>query len=194
MAGNIPGWTSESLTNALYQSRYLSNEGRLFFDSADPLLPGLAVQTREEQVDGKTQRVGVENVYEYDPAGIGSCTDSSGGGCVALLSSGTSAKESAFLEATPSGNDVFFLTAAQLSPQDTDDAFDIYDARVCTPSSPCLAPPPGSPAPCASSEECGVASSSGQAPIGSSGSATFSGPGNLAPPVAKQEVKGVTRA
>ena len=36
------------------------------------------------------------------------------GGCVSLISSGTSDKESAFLEATPSGNDVFFLTAAQL--------------------------------------------------------------------------------
>ena len=35
LAGSIPGWTSESLSNALYQSRYLSNEGRLFFDSAD---------------------------------------------------------------------------------------------------------------------------------------------------------------
>ncbi len=42
LAGSIPGWTSESLSNALYQSRYLSNEGRLFFDSADPLVPGIA--------------------------------------------------------------------------------------------------------------------------------------------------------
>ncbi len=76
--------------------------------------------------------MGVENAYEYEPAGIGGCASTATGGCVGLISSGSSQKESAFLEATPSGNDVFFLTAAQLSPQDTDDAFDIYDARVCT--------------------------------------------------------------
>ena len=55
----------------------------------------------------------MENVYEYEPAGVGSC-ESPTGGCVALLSSGSSPNESAFLEATPSGDDVFFLTAAQL--------------------------------------------------------------------------------
>jgi DNA-binding beta-propeller fold protein YncE len=189
LAGSIPGWTSESLTNALYQSRYLSNEGRLFFDGADPLVPGIAAPTREEQVNGHTQRVGVENVYEYEPAGLGSCTGGSAGGCVALISSGTSARESAFMEATPSGNDVFFLTAAQLSPQDTDDAFDIYDARVCTSESPCLTPPPGSPPSCASVEECHPASSSGQVVIGASGSATFSGPASIVQPPARQETK-----
>ena len=75
--------------------------------------------------------MGVENVYEYEPAGVGGCGGSSGG-CVALISSGTSHKESAFLEATPSGNDVFFLTAAQLAPAGHRRRFDIYDARECT--------------------------------------------------------------
>ena len=41
-----------------------------------------------------------ENVYEYEPSGVGSC-ESSSGGCVALLSSRDSNNESAFLEATP---------------------------------------------------------------------------------------------
>jgi DNA-binding beta-propeller fold protein YncE len=191
LAGSIPGWTSQSLTNALYQSRYLSDEGRLFFDSADPLVPGIAAPTRQEEVSaGKTQRVGVENAYEYEPVGLGSCTSGSTGGCVSLISSGTSQRESAFLEATPNGNDVFFLTAAQLSSQDTDDAFDIYDARVCTSESPCLTPPPGSAASCASIEECHpTSSSSGQAAIGASGSAAFSGAGNLVPAPPKQEVR-----
>ena len=81
---------------------------------------------------------------------------------MALISSGTSQKESAFLEATPSGDDVFFLTAAQLSPQDTDDAFDIYDARVCTSESPCLTPPPSARTSCGSVEECHLASSPAQ--------------------------------
>jgi DNA-binding beta-propeller fold protein YncE len=192
LAGNIPGWTAQSLVSALYQSRYLSNEGRLFFNSADALVP-LERPTRNETVEGVEQEVGNENVYEYEPAGVGSC-ESASGGCVALISSGTSPNESAFLEATPSGNDVFFLTAAQLLPQDTDTAFDIYDARVCTPSSPCLTPPSPVPEGCSEADACRPASPAQQAPLGASGSETFSGAGNLAPPPAKQEVKGLKTA
>ena len=67
---------------------------------------------------------------------------------MALLSSGSSEHESAFLEATPDGDDVFFLTAAQLLPQDTEGGFAVFDARVCTPQSPCLPARPGEAAPC----------------------------------------------
>ncbi len=59
LAGNIPGWTTKDLSNAIYQSRYLSNSGRLFFNSSDALVPA--------DVNGK------EDVYEYEPAGVGSC-------------------------------------------------------------------------------------------------------------------------
>ncbi len=172
IAGNVPGWTSQESGSALYQSRYLLDDGRLFFNSPDDLVP----QASNHK----------EDVYEYEPNGIGSCQSTSGG-CVSLLSSGSSSRESAFLETTPSGSDVFFLTAAQLLPQDTDTAFDIYDARVCTPQSPCLSPPAQEPGPCASTEGCRPASPAQQAPAGSSGTATFTGPGN-APP-AKGEVK-----
>ncbi len=88
-----------------YQPRYLSDSGRLFFDSPEALVP--------QDTDG------VENVYEYEPAGIGSCTGVSGtfdagvGGCVSLISSGTSSEESAFFDASVSGDDVFFLTTSQ---------------------------------------------------------------------------------
>jgi hypothetical protein len=165
LAGNIPGWTAQSLVSALFQSRYLSDSGRLFFNSPDHLVP--------QATNGK------ENVYEYEPSGVGSC-ESPSGGCVSLISSGSSGRESAFLEATQSGNDVFFLTASQLLPQDTDTAFDVYDARVCTPASPCLSPPQPSPAGCASAGTCRPASPSQKAPTGASGTATFSGSGNIA--------------
>ena len=188
LAANIPGWTASTTTKALFQSRYLTNEGRIFFDSADALVPQVSTPTREEQVGSVTQKVGVENVYEYEPAGVGDC-ESPTGGCVALISSGSSPHESAFLEASPSGDDVFFLTAAALLPQDTDTAFDIYDARVCTAQSPCLIPPASAPAGCESSESCRPASPPVRAPLTASGSATFSGPGNATPP--KQGVKAV---
>ncbi len=38
------------------------------------------------------------------------------GGCVGLISSGESTEESAFLDASENGDDVFFLTASQLAP------------------------------------------------------------------------------
>ena len=63
-------------------------------------------------------------------------------------------RESAFLEATPGGSNVFFLTDAQLLPQDTDTAFDIYDARECTALAPCLTPPTAEAAPCTETEAC----------------------------------------
>ena len=179
LAGSIPGWTSESLTSALLQSRYLSNEGRLLFDSADPLVPGITAPTRQEEINGAMRTVGVENVYEYEPSGLGTCDGPAG--CVSLISSGSSQQESAFLEATPSGDDVFFLTAAQLSPRDTDTEFDIYDARVCTPSSPCLPPPPASSHYCNAAEACRVATSSAPSAGEASGSAAFSGAGNITP-------------
>ncbi len=176
LAGNIPGWTAQTLQSALFQSRYLSNDGRLFFNSPDQLVPA----------DGNAKN----DAYEYEPSGVGNC-ESSTAGCVALISSGTSKKESAFLEATPDGGDVFFVTEGNLLSQDTDTAFDIYDARTCTESSPCLTTPAPAPAPCAESETCRPAAPRSEIPGAGGGSASFTGPGNQAasaPP--HREVKG----
>ncbi len=38
LAANIPTWTPQSYDNAVYQSRYLSDSGRLFFNSLDGLV------------------------------------------------------------------------------------------------------------------------------------------------------------
>ena len=161
----------------MFQSRYLSDEGRLFFNSPDDLVP--------QASNGK------EDVYEYEPSGLGSC-ESPSGGCVALISSGSSGKESAFLEATPSGNDVFFLTAAQLLPQDTDTAFDIYDARVCTEVSPCLTQPSAAQSGCTTAVSCRPAPAAQQAPIGAAGTATVTASGNIpALPQPKQSQQAV---
>jgi hypothetical protein len=177
LAGNIPGWTAENLVSALVQSRYLSNNGRLFFNSPDSLVAQAANHK--------------ENVYEYEPAGLGSCVSPTGG-CVSLLSSGSSSKESAFIEATPDGSNVFFATVSQLLPQDTDTAYDIYDARECTQASPCLTPSSPAQPGCSNADACRPASPSQQAPVEPSGTATLSGSGDMVQsPHAKQETKGV---
>ncbi len=178
LAADVPGWTASDNEHAIYQSRYLS-DGRIFFNSADSLAP--------QDTNGKM------DVYEWEMPGVGSCTESStqyssaDGGCVFLVSSGTSARESAFLDASTNGNDVFFLTAAPLSGRDEDTAFDLYDAAVCGQegSSACIdesAPPPPPP-PCNSEASCRPETGSG------GGSAT---PGTLSPAgsgnVPKQEV------
>ncbi len=171
LAASLPGWTGLSNHEALYQSRYLANDGRLFFNSADSLV--------KQDVNGK------EDVYEYEPGGVGSCgsggAENTEGGCVALISSGKSEQESAFLDASEDGNDVFFLTSAKLSQQDPDDAFDVYDARVCDgPGAQEECPPAASTpqSPCESEGECKGAVVSPPT-FGAPTSSTLSGSGNL---------------
>jgi len=185
LGGSIPGWTTLGHQDAPYQSRYLSSKGRLFFDSADALVP-LKVPFRKETVEGVEQNVGVENVYEYEPNGVGSCNQP--GGCVGLISSGESEHESAFLDASESGNDVFFLTAQPLVSSDIDANFDIYDAHVCEAASPCIEPPPPPHKACEASEQCQGSQASYEVgePPPPSGTSIFSGPGNLVLP--KHEV------
>ena len=162
LAGSIPGWTPLEPNSAPYQSRYLSDSGRLFFNGADALVP--------QDTNGK------EDVYQYEPAGLGSCEQTAG--CVALSHRGIAKHESAFLDASASGDDVFFVTAGQLVATDRDNSFDVYDARVCTESSPCLKPPPPPPAPCGSEASCrppAPAAQGSERPR----APTFSGPGNV---------------
>jgi hypothetical protein len=87
LAGSVPGWDyniTNASTSALHQPRYLSDSGRLFFDSPDQLVP--------QATNAK------EDVYEYEPEGVGSCGYSSG--CIGLISSGSSIQESTFLDAS----------------------------------------------------------------------------------------------
>ncbi len=150
LAGSIPGWTLYGYDPPMteHQSRYLSNNGRLFFDGADALVAQDQAPTRQETVNSKTLDVGVENVYEYEPDDIGSCQQASG--CVALISSGTSERESAFLDASEYGGDVFFSTAAKLVAQDSEPGHEVYAAAECgTGEAPrCLTEKPPPPEEC----------------------------------------------
>jgi hypothetical protein len=194
LAADIPGWTPSALNDggggsdeAVYQSRYLSDSGRLFFNSHDALVP--------QDVNGTW------DVYEYEPPGVGDCTTSSAtfgersGGCVGLISSGTSAEESVFLEASEDGGDVFFRTAAQLAPQDRDTAMDVYDAHECTEQAPCPAAVT-TPPPCTTGDACKPAPTPQPTLYGAPSSETFSGAGNITPSTSPAAVtpKSSTRA
>jgi hypothetical protein len=166
---NPGGWETET-----YQQRYLLGDGRLFFESEDAVLPQATN--------------GLMNVYEYEPDGVGSCATA--GGCVYLISSGTGAGQSKFVDASASGEDVFFTTYDQLVPQDGDEAADLYDARVgggfSTPAPPAC-----------SGEACKPSATPAPSIYGAPPSATFFGSGNLAAtapaPVTSVKKKSVTK-
>jgi len=99
----------------LHQSRYLTDAGRLYFDGTDRLVIG--------DSNGK-----VEDVYQYEPAGVGDCTRPDH--CVSLISSGRGRSDSNFLTMDEGGENVFFTTRDQLVRADKDELFDLYDARV----------------------------------------------------------------
>jgi hypothetical protein len=96
--------------------------GRVFFETSDPLLP---------QDTNKRQ-----DVYEWEAPATGSCSTSAptysvqSGGCLYLISTGTSTANSYFADADVSGENVFFFTESPLVGQDEDQLVDIYDASV----------------------------------------------------------------
>jgi hypothetical protein len=107
-----------------HHPRVVLDNGRVFFNAVDSLV--------------SADSNGAWDVYQWEPTGVGDCTSSSSGaaiarsagGCVSLLSSGTAEEEASFLDASESGDDVFFLTPARLSVLDEDSELDVYDARV----------------------------------------------------------------
>jgi hypothetical protein len=179
LAGSLPGWQVHGAGDTVYQPRFLSDGGghlRLYFNSPDALVP--------QDING------LEDVYQYEPPGVGGCTTASAtygarsGGCVDLISSGTSKQESAFLDASESGDDVFFLSTARLTAADTDTGTDVWDAHVCSASVPCPAAVVSTP-PCRSGDSCKTAPTPQPELFGPAPSATFSGAGNVPPAASK---------
>lgn len=179
IAANVPGETPYAPAVALYQARYLSNSGRLFFNSSDALVPQDVNRT--------------EDVYEYEPVGVLSANPSAcstesvtfsarSNGCIGLISSGTSPTESAFLDASETGGDVFFLSSAKLVSKDVDSNRDVYDAHECSAQAPCFPAPATVPPPCGTGDSCKAAPSVQPDIFGLPASATLSGGGNVALP------------
>jgi hypothetical protein len=164
-------------------TRNLSEGGsRVFFESSDALVP--------RDING------VQDVYEWEQQGVGSCQGSSesfsvsSGGCLYLVSSGRSPDRSFFADASASGDDAFFFTDQPLVGQDQDGLVDVYDAHVG--GGLAAQSPPAPPAPC---EGEGCKPVAGAVPVfGAPVSASFSGTGNQALPVAAPVVASKSKA
>jgi hypothetical protein len=131
--------------------RFFSEDGRyVFFNTEEALLP--------------QDTNGVSDAYEYDVET----------GKLALLSPGSGAEGTWFVEASPNGHDVFLATRQHLTGWDPDLASDLYDARIGGGLPEPLPPPP----PCAGDACQGVPSA---APTFDTASG-FAGLGNLPVP------------
>ena len=132
----------------------LTDDGRVFFTTAEPLV--------ERDADSR------KDVYEWEPQGAGPeaavCKETSftfsraSGGCLDLISTGTSAFDSSLLGVSAHGTDVYFFSRDTLVSQaENSDFVKIYDARelggfeYIPPRIPCKASDechgPSSPAP-----------------------------------------------
>jgi hypothetical protein len=101
--------------------RWITDDGnRVFFNSLQSLSP---LDTN-----------GAKDVYEWEREDKTSCPTTTPArrdrGCDYVLSGGTSTDYSYLIETDPLGENVFFATRAQLTPQDRDEKMDLYDARV----------------------------------------------------------------
>jgi hypothetical protein len=196
----VPGWPAtfgvDQAHEAYYQPRYLSDEGRVFFNSADALVP-LDVSRQSEVFEFEPVSV-PQSAPEAVRCGPGAVSGSEvfraereyevegrkgreASGCVAFISNGMASEGSQFLEASETGGDVFFLTSEKVLAQDTDSAEDVYDAHECTTVSPCISVASAAP-PCENESSCKASSALQPTIYGAPASATFVGPVNVAPP------------
>lgn len=159
-AARIQGWEANN-----HGPRVISDDGsRVFFESHEPLVPDDAN--------------GTWDVYQWEEVGAGGSGGCSkeratfsgeSGGCVDLISSGQSPTRSVFLDADPSGDNIFFGTQSSLIKSDYG-LNDVYVARAGGGF-----PPPSRKGDC-EGEAC--QSPSPAPPVNVPASESFRGPGN----------------
>jgi len=137
-----------------YRPHELFDDGALFFDSSDALVPHAS--------DGR------QNVYEYENGHVYAISNVAGG------------FEAFFMDASGAGPDgeeptnVFFGSADQLLPQDRSNNVVVWDARIDGGFPVTVVPPP-----CDNGDSCKPPPAPQPAAFGAPASATFSGSGNI---------------
>jgi hypothetical protein len=170
----VPDWIFERVGPGRVDPTMSADGSRVFFMSARGLTPGALNEVPQHEVPQEGAAALVENVYEWEADGKGSCHEAQG--CVYLISDGgDTASKTGLLGADATGENVLIATTARLVGQDTDTELDYYDARVDGGF-----PRPTATSSCGSAGEC---HSGGSEPPGSGspGSQSFTGPGNPAP-------------
>ena len=165
-----------------YLQRNLAEDGkRLFFQTPDALV----------QADTNKKL----DVYEWEAAGEGSCTESSSNyvlssaGCILQISDVSGDYESKFMDASPNGENVFIATADHLIPEaDGDSRQNVYDVRVGG-GFPVIT----APEPCKNADACKPPESPQPSIFAPPASATFNGPPNPTPLVSPPPPKKVTK-
>jgi hypothetical protein len=109
-----------SFASDTYMRRWISGDGRrVFFESVQPLVAA--------------DSNGVKDVYEWEQEGASGCPVATSlfGGCVYLLSGGSSDDASYFVDADATGENVFFTHRGQLGDvTGAGGKTELYDARV----------------------------------------------------------------
>jgi hypothetical protein len=147
-----------ALPLAFSLQRNVSDNGQVFFDTPNPLLPA----ARNGQ-----NLYSQSNVYEFEK------------GHLHLLSSGTAESSSFFYDASADGGDVYLITQQALVPGASATELAVYDARI----GGGFPPGPQGPEPCSGDACSGAQSIAPRLPTISS-TAVF-GQGNLEPAVSK---------
>jgi hypothetical protein len=153
----------------------MSHDGSyVFFKSPVGLTPQALNDVQVGTFEGEP--LYAQNVYEYHDGNVSLISD----GKDVSAGAGFPPRGVELLGSDASGSNVFFSTADQLVPQDTDTQLDIYDAHICSTGQPCIVPAPQQPPPCEAEACHGTppGAPAGQAPA----SESFTGPGNLTPP------------
>jgi hypothetical protein len=144
--------TMSDTANGTFPAHAVVEDGSVFFSTVAALVPQATN--------------GLPDVYEWHE------------GTISLISSGQDSLASFFLGASPNGANVFLGTHARLVPADTGSGGNLYDARICTTSEPCIQAPPAREGLC----EGDACSHPAAAPSDATpASATFSGQGDLVP-------------
>ncbi len=165
----------------------MSHDGAfVFFMSPVALTPGALDSVQIAATERGPQYA--ENLYEYHEGQvylISDGRDTSTAPGAAICEGSLSAV--CLLGVDGTGTNVFFTTVDPLVPRDTDTQLDVYDARVCTASEPCIPASAPVPAGCVGEGCHGVPAGAPSLP--GAGSAVFSGAGDLAPPVSRPVVR-----
>ena len=165
-----------SIPSLAFTGHAMSRDGRyVFFSSPAALTPGatdyVPTGALAGTADGATTPFYRQNVYEWHDGHVYLIADGRGAPPRSIGS-----QLGALFGTDATGKNVFFKSDATLSPSDTDNGQrDIYTARVCSDTDPCIQPPPTATA-CAG-DACQGGQSGAPAPL-VAGTVSFAGPGN----------------